>query len=140
MNSKSYFRCNHLWLRTCFEFPDQILQDEYRRRRRRNANRQPIRFYNRYTQSVMEQYRQDAKSRSRRSMTFKDDNTLAGISSNRATIFDCYEDSEAICVKAKLVINNFVSGHKAIQLSIKFDLDLSVLSELFIELNRSEMR
>ncbi|KAG4071617.1 hypothetical protein HA402_011771 [Bradysia odoriphaga] len=110
--------------------PDQLLQEEYRRRRRRNANLKPNRFYNRYTQSVMEEYQYDAKSRSRRSMSFKDDNLLTGISLNRATIFDCYDDSEAICVDAKLVVSNFVSGNKPVQLNIKFDLDLSVFQNI----------
>lgn len=32
---------------------------------------------------------------------------------------------------AKIVINNFVSGNKAIQLNVKFDLDLSVFREFF---------
>lgn len=62
-------------------------------------------------------------------MSFKNDNTLSDISLNRATVFDCYDDSEAICVDAKVLVNNFVSGTKAIQFNIKFDLDLSVFRE-----------
>lgn len=112
---------------------DQYLQEEYRRRRRRRRNLdvRPTRTFNRYTQSVIEHKQQDAKSRSRRSMSFKNDNTLTSISLNRATIFDCYDDSEAICVDAKVLVNNFVSGNKAIQLNIKFDLDLTVFREFF---------
>lgn len=99
------------------------LDEQEYRRRRRNVNVKPSRFFNRYTQSVVEQV---GKSRSRRSMTFKNDNTLTGIAVNRATIFDCYDDSEAICVDAKVLVNNFQSGNKAFQLNIKFDLDLGV--------------
>lgn len=112
-------------------FVDDLIQDEYsrRRRRRRNANVKPNRIFNRYTRSITEQYQSNVKSRSRRSMTFKNDNTLTTISLNRATIFDCYPDSDAICLDAKIVVNNFVSGNKAVQLSIKFDLDLGVFRE-----------
>ncbi|KAJ6640899.1 Integrin alpha-PS3 [Pseudolycoriella hygida] len=109
---------------------DEFFKEEYRRRRRRSLNVKPLRRFNRYTQSVTELHQQDAKSRSRRSMTFKNDNTLTMISLNRATIFDCYDDSEAICVDAKLVVNNFVSGNKAIQLNVKFDLDLTVFNNI----------
>lgn len=94
-------------------------------------NVKPTRIFNRYTQSVIEHHQLDAQSRSRRSMSFKNDNTLTSISLNRATIFDCYDDSEAICVDAKVLVNNFSSGNKAIQLNIKFDLDLSVFRESF---------
>ena len=100
-------------------------------RRRRNVNDKPTRIFNRYTRSITEQNQQDAKSRLRRSMSFKNDNTLTTVSLKRATIFDCYDDSEAICMKAKILINNFVSGNKAIQLNVKFDLDLSVFREFF---------
>lgn len=65
-------------------------------------------------------------------MSFKNDNTLTGISLNRATIFDCYDDSEAMCTDAKVLINNFVSGNKAIQLNIKFDLDLTVFRKFVL--------
>lgn len=109
-------------------FLDEYVEETYRRRRR-DSNVRPIRNFNRYTQSIVEQYQQDAKSRTRRSMTFKNDNMLASISQNRATIFDCYDDSEAICVDAKILVNNFVSGNKAIQLNIKFDVDLGVFRE-----------
>lgn len=64
-------------------------------------------------------------------MSFKNDNTLTSLSLARATIFDCYEDSEAICVDAKILVNNFVSGTKAVQLNLKFDLDLNVFSEFY---------
>lgn len=88
----------------------------------------------------MEHHQQDAQSRSRRSMSFKNDNTLTSISLNRATVFDCYDDSEAICVDAKVLVNNFVSGNKAIQLNIKFDLDLSVFRESFKTSNACNSR
>lgn len=106
------------------------MQQEYRRRRRRRDSVKPSRIFNRYSRSVIVENQQDATSRSRRSMSFKNDNTLTSISLNRATIFDCYDDSEADCVDAKIVINNFQTGNKAIQLNIKFDLDLNVFSKL----------
>lgn len=109
---------------------DDFMEPQYRRRRRRDSNVKPTRIFNRYTRSVIVENQQDAKSRSRRSMSFKNDNAITSISPNRATIFDCYDDSEAICVDAKILINNFVAGNKAIQLNIRFDLDLSVFSEL----------
>lgn len=114
----------------CYYVLGEYLQEE-NRRRRRNVNVKPTRIFNRYTRSITERNQQDAKSRSRRSMSFKNDNTLTTVSLKRATIFDCYDDSEAICMDAKIVINNFVSGNKAIQLNVKFDLDLSVFREFF---------